>query len=262
MWIAKPLPLYLSWQTYQHFNRFILERVPYFLLTKRYRVNMKVAIVGANGKVGRLVCNKLKECKSFATPLALVRTEEQVDHFEREVGIEASLTSIEDSNVGQIAAALKGCDAVVFSAGAGGKGVERIFTVDLDGCVKTIEACEIAGIKRFIVVSAINAEDREFWWNTALRNYYIAKRTADHEVKNSKLDYTILHPGSLMLGGGTGKLTPVARVQETKKNHYAIQREDVASVIVESLLNPQKTIRKTIPLANGEQPISEFIQSL
>ncbi|SCW00849.1 LAFE_0C13366g1_1 [Lachancea fermentati] len=225
-------------------------------------MGLKVVVIGANGRVGRILCAQLKANDKFDTPLAIVRTSEQVQYFENQVGVYASLTNIEDSNIDEIADVLEGYDAVVWTAGAGGKGIERIFTVDLDGAMKVIEACEAADVKRFVMVSAINAEHREFWWHTALRNYYIAKRTSDFVLRHSSLDYTILQPGSLLSGEGTGKLCPEDRVQETRSNHYQIEREDVASVIVECLANPAKTVKKTISLANGDQPISEFIHTL
>ncbi|AJS86835.1 hypothetical protein H803_YJM1381M00233 [Saccharomyces cerevisiae YJM1381] len=224
---------------------------------------MKVAVVGASGKVGRLLINQLKANDSFSTPLAIVRTQDQVNYFKNEVGVDASLTDIENASVSEITDAIKAYDAVVFSAGAGGKGMERIFTVDLDGCIKVVEACEKAGIKRFVVVSALKAEDRDFWYNIkGLREYYIAKRSADREVRNSNLDYTILQPGSLELNKGTGLLQPLDKLEEKASVNYSINREDVASFIVESLLHPNATVKKTISLVNGTEPMEKFIQSL
>lgn len=225
---------------------------------------LRVAVVGANGKVGRLLVNLLKNQKeNFATPLAIVRTEEQVKHFQDEVRVDASLTSIETATVPELQKAFKGCDAVVFSAGAGGKSVDRIFTVDLEGCAKVVEACEGAGIARFIIVSAIKAEDRSFWWDLeGLRSYYIAKKAADLYVRNSKLNWTILQPGFLGTGPATGKLVKVDQLETKKDANYHVERADVAHAILESLLNPEKTKRKTIPLANGDIPIKDFIDSL
>lgn len=224
---------------------------------------LKVAVVGANGKVGRLLLNQLKNSSSFSTPLAIVRTQEQVEHFENKVGVDAVLTDIENASVNEIVDAIKGYDAVVFSAGAGGKGVERIFTVDLDGCIKVVEACENAGVKRFVVVSALRAEDRDFWWNLeGLREYYIAKRSADREIRNSKLDYTILQPGTLESNEGTGLFQPLDKLDEKATGLYSINNEDVASFVTQTLLRPDVTVGKTIPLVNGDEPVESFIQSL
>ncbi|CCH62686.1 hypothetical protein TBLA_0I00210 [Henningerozyma blattae CBS 6284] len=217
---------------------------------------LKVAIIGANGKVGRLLINRLKAYPSkFDIPLAIVRTKEQKEYFEQEVGVKASLTSIEDCTVDELTVAIKGYDAVVFSAGAGGRGIERIFTVDLEGCRKAMEACEKIHISRFLVVSAVKADVRSFWWNTGLRNYYIAKSAADEITKNSKLDFTILQPGWLGTDKGTGRFQPLDRFEEKSPNNYAIEREDVAEALEYSILNPKLTARKVIPLANGDKPI-------
>ncbi|KAG0672189.1 hypothetical protein C6P45_003664 [Maudiozyma exigua] len=201
---------------------------------------LKVAIVGASGKVGSFVVKQLtNDPTHFATPLALVRTPEQVKHWKSEIGIDAKLTSIENDDVETIAKAIKGVDAMVFSAGAGGKGVERIFTVDLDGCLKVAEACEQVGVKRFILVSAIMAENRKFWWNlTGLREYYIAKRSADRKYIHAN------------------------KAEADFAEHKEIARQDVALFIKEALLHPKETNRKTIPLVNGTVPVNDFIKEL
>lgn len=227
-------------------------------------MSLKVAIVGASGKVGTHLVKQLQaDTKHFATPLALVRTAQQVSHWTNTCGIEASLTSIESATVPEITAAIKGCDAVVFAAGAGGKGVERIFTVDLDGCLKVAEACEAAGVKRFVLVSAIMAENREFWWDIpGLREYYIAKRSADREVRCTKLDYTIVQPGWLTDDASTGKFVKAADAEKVFAQTKAIARADVALFIKEALLHPRETNRKTIPLINGNEPVAEFLSQL
>lgn len=225
---------------------------------------LKVAIIGANGKIGRFLVDYLKHDPThFDTPLAIVRNAEQQEYFNKEVQINASLTSIEHTSVKEVAAAIKGYDAVVFTAGAGGKGVERIFTVDLDGCCKALEACEVAGVNRFIVVSALKAEDRDFWWDIpGLREYYIAKRAADHDVRLSKINWTILQPGWLQDEPSTGKLTPLDQVEERIKVDKTIKRQDVALFIKEALLHEKETVHKTITLVNGDVPINEFITTL
>lgn len=225
--------------------------------------SLRVAIVGANGKIGRHLINYLKESTQFAKPLAIVRKKEQQEYFTNEVGIDASLTSIEHATANEIATAIKGSDAVVFTAGAGGKGVERIFTVDLDGCCKTLEACKQAGIKRFVIVSALKAEEREFWWDIpGLREYYIAKRAADHDVRQSGLDYTILQPGWLTDEEPKGKFTALDKIDERIKTDKSVPRKDVALFIKEALLHPKETDKKTITLVNGDIPMNEFVTSV
>jgi uncharacterized protein YbjT (DUF2867 family) len=119
---------------------------------------MNVAVVGANGQIGKQVVGFLKE--DGHTPRAIVRKEEQVQSFEQE-GVEAALVDLEGT-VEQISNGLKGADAVVFSAGSGGStGSDKTLLIDLDGAVKTMEATKEAGIERFIIVSALQAHHRE-----------------------------------------------------------------------------------------------------
>lgn len=76
------------------------------------------------------------------------------------------------STVDSIATAAKGCDAIVFTAGSGGKtGDDKTLLIDLDGAGKTIEAAEKAGIDRFIMVSAIQANNRDNWHHNILPYY-------------------------------------------------------------------------------------------
>ncbi|SCV02338.1 LANO_0F16952g1_1 [Lachancea nothofagi CBS 11611] len=222
---------------------------------------MKVAILGAHGRVGQILCKLLKKSRGFE-PLAIVRELDQKAYFEQELGVDADVIDIENSSVDQIGAVLKDCDAVVWTAGAGGKGIERIFTVDLDGSMKTIEACQKFQVDRFVMISAINAENREAWWPTALRNYYIAKRTADYVLRTSGLQYTILQPGSLSSESGTGQLCPLDAIKDKKANHYSIEREDVAQFIKLALENPELTLHKSIPLANGDLKMQDFLSQI
>ena len=76
------------------------------------------------------------------------------------LGAEVRLLDIERESSEEFARAFAGCRAVVFSAGAGTDGkVERKRTVDLEGSLKSIEACKAAGIKRFVQISALAVDD-------------------------------------------------------------------------------------------------------
>ncbi|UGU16120.1 NAD(P)H-binding protein [Sinomicrobium kalidii] len=99
-----------------------------------------ILIVGASGKVGKILAEKLKNAPDFI-PTAFFRSPGQKVFFE-EMGVAYHVGSIENSPE-EIADALKGMDAVVFSAGSGGHtGDDKTLTVDLDGAVKVMEAAE------------------------------------------------------------------------------------------------------------------------
>ncbi|AET38886.1 uncharacterized protein Ecym_3399 [Eremothecium cymbalariae DBVPG len=223
----------------------------------------KIAVIGARGGVGRLIMKKLVESDDF-TPFPFVRKREQLEELEKECGVKGTCKNIEDSSVEEIAELIKGCDALVFTAGQGGKGpVERIFSVDLDGAIKATEACEMAGVKQLVIVSALGTDNRKLWEETGLRYYFIAKKSADVSLETSTLDYTILQPGALLSGEkGTGLYTLPDEVESKAAIHYAVEREDVAAAIFYSLSHPQAVKRKRIPLVNGDRSISELIAAL
>lgn len=214
----------------------------------------KVLVLGANGKVGRIVTQKLKDSSRFA-PTATFRKEEQKDYF-REMGVDYQVLSLEDT-VEKLEAAIKGMDAVVFTAGSGGDtGDDMTLAVDLDGAVKAMEAADKAGVKRFVMVSGMSADDRSKWKASGINGYYIAKHYADRILKSSGLDYTILRPGLLLDEKGSETITT-----DNPGSQKGVPREDVANVILEVLDN-NNAIGHTIEFNQGETPIKEAIENL
>lgn len=224
---------------------------------------VKVAIVGANGKIARLLISRLAKLTQEFETTAVIRNPDQIQSF-KDLGVNALVAPVTDS-VATITKNLTGFDAVVFSAGAGGKGgLEATLAVDLDGASKVVEACEAAKVNRFIIISALKADDREFWYQTPIRNYYACKMFADREVRRSRLDYTILQPGALADGEGTGKvidLNHCSNISNEDVKGKSIHRDDVALALLETLRN-KKTIGKTISLLNGNVPLTEAFNAL
>ncbi|MFI8577657.1 SDR family oxidoreductase [Rossellomorea aquimaris] len=214
---------------------------------------MNVAVVGANGQIGKQVIGLLKE-SSEHMPKAIVRKEEQARAFEQD-GVQSSLVDLEGT-VDEITQGLKGADAVVFTAGSGGKtGSDKTLLIDLDGAVKTMDAANQAGIDRFIMVSALQAHNRENW-NESLKPYYVAKHFADRALEQSGLTYTIIRPGGLLNEAGTGKVTGGENL-----SRESIPREDVAATIVASL-DEERTFNKGFDLISGNDGIEEAVRNV
>lgn len=214
----------------------------------------KILVLGANGKVGRIVTQKLKDSSRFV-PTATFRKSEQKDFFKK-MGVDYKLVSLEDS-VDNLQQAFKGMDAIVFTAGSGGNtGDDMTLAIDLDGAVKAMEAADKAGVKRFVMVSAMHADDRSKWKSSGINGYYIAKHYADRILKSSKLDYTILRPGLLLDEKGSESITTV-KPEEQK----GVPREDVANLILE-VLDHNNTIGQTIEFNQGDTPIKEVVTKL
>src|SRR5699024_1511816 len=106
-----------------------------------------VFVIGANGRIGKQLVGLLHQSDKH-TVRAMVRDKDQKEFLE-DGGVEAVLADLEHSTVEELAEAAKDCDAIVFTAGSGpNTGADKTILVDLDGAAKSIEAAEIAGIKR------------------------------------------------------------------------------------------------------------------
>lgn len=214
---------------------------------------MKVFLVGANGQIGKQVLQQLSASDKHSVK-AMVRKQEQLDDL-KEQGFDAVLANLEGS-VSELEKAMQGADAVVFSAGSGGStGYDKTLLIDLDGAVKTMEAAEKVGAKRFVLVSTIQAHRRENWIDE-LKPYYVTKHYADRMLEASKLNYTIIRPGWLLNEPGTGKVVATDDLEIGK-----IPRVDVAKTIV-AVLDEPNTIRKSFDLISGEADIKEALQQV
>jgi uncharacterized protein YbjT (DUF2867 family) len=215
--------------------------------------NMKVVVVGANGQIGKTLVRFLKEDAGHS-PVAMVRKEEQVELFKNEC-LDTVLADLEGS-VDSLVHAVEGSDANVFAAGSGGStGADKTLLIDLDGAAKMVEAADIAGVKRFVMVSALQANNREKW-NEKIRPYYAAKHYADKVLVASDLNYTIVRPGFLLNEAGTGRVKIVENLERG-----SIPREDVARVLFE-ILAAENTYKKSFDLISGDDRIQDAVENI
>jgi uncharacterized protein YbjT (DUF2867 family) len=150
-----------------------------------------------------------------------------------------------------------GADAIVFAAGAGpGSGPERKRTVDLGAAVKCVEAAEALGVSRFVIVSSIGAHDPD-GGPEAMRPYLRAKAEADARVARSGLDWTIVRPGGLENGPGTG----LVDVSTQLGRRGQVPRDDVALVLAETLQAPN-TVGLTFEVFSGETQARAAVRAL
>ena len=212
---------------------------------------VNVVIVGGHGKIAMRLEKILAERGD--SPRGIVRKTEQADDLEK-IGAEPIVLDIE--NVDDIDDAFAGADAVVFAAGAGpGSGPARKLTVDYGGAVKSVQAAIAKEIRRFVIVSSINADHPERW-SEEMKPYFEAKADADKFVAESGLDYTIVRPGGLTDDPGTGKVEIAEDL-----GSGTVPRDDVALVLAE-VLRADNTIGKAFDLLSGETPVAEAIAAL
>lgn len=160
-------------------------------------------------------------------------------------------------DVTKLASLMAGCDAVYFVAGSRGK---DLLQTDAMGAVKTMQAAERAGIKRYIMLSSMYALQPEKWAEypalAAITDYNIAKFFADNYlIKSTNLDYTIVQPASLTEAAGTGK------VSFGSGNDTTNPIPDVAQVLAD-VLHADNTIGKVIMMRSGETPIADAVKNV
>jgi len=215
---------------------------------------MKVLILGGHGKIALRLARILVERGDSV--IGVIRNPEQAADLE-EIGAEPVVVDVENESADALAEHVRGSDAVVFAAGAGpGSGSERKRTVDYGAAVKLIEACEGTGVDRYAIVSAMGV-DRESY-PESMKPYYEAKRDADDALRASSLAYTIVRPGALTDGVGSGL---IAAGHPLEGGGPSVPRDDVAATLAAVLAEPL-TAGLTFDLLSGDTPIDEAIAAL
>ncbi len=215
---------------------------------------MKVLVIGANGRIGtRVVKNCVKkgiECR------VLIRDKNQKSKFD-ELGAEAFVGNLH----GNLSNVFQGCDTVVFSAGSGtGTGAEATLLIDLWGSIRAIEQAEKSGVKRFIMVSSLKAND-PLRGPEKIQHYLVARNQADARLLGSSVpECTVLRPGRLLDEPATGKLNCKFDWNDKTNILSVVTRDDVAAVIVNVLESPLPT-GTIVDFINGDTPIVGFMNS-
>jgi uncharacterized protein YbjT (DUF2867 family) len=211
-----------------------------------------IAIAGGHGKIALILGRLLSERGD--TVRGLIRNPDQEGDL-RAAGVDPVVCDLERD--GDVAAAIRGADAVVFAAGAGpGSGDARKSTMDKGGAVKLIEAAKAEGISRYLIVSSMGADKAPEDGSEGFGAYLQAKFEADEALRASGLDYTVVRPGGLTDDEGTGQVRIAASTGRGQ-----IPRADVAAVFVACLDQPG-TIGKSFDLIGGDTPIPAALAAL
>jgi nucleoside-diphosphate-sugar epimerase len=212
---------------------------------------MEVLVAGGHGQIALHLLRLLAERGDRGR--GLIRNADHAADLV-EVGADPVLCDLEQDDPRQHVGAAQ---AIVFAAGAGpGSGPERKRTVDYGAAVKLIEAASELGVPRFVMVSSMGTADVEHA-PEAMRPYLQAKRDADDALMASGLDWTIVRPGRLTDGPGTGSVDAALALGRRGE----ITREDTALVIREALGRPN-TIRVAFDVLEGPTPVGVALDAL
>jgi uncharacterized protein YbjT (DUF2867 family) len=216
---------------------------------------MRIVVAGGHGQVA-LRLERLLTAADHAA-LGIVRNPDHVDDV-RAAGAEALICDLEETDVDTVAGHLDGADAVVFAAGAGpGSGIPRKTTVDRNASMLMADAAEQAGVRRFVQISSMGAgAPPRPGTDETFAAYLRAKTEAEEDLRRRDLDWTVLRPGGLTKGPGTGRVRLAASVPRGQ-----ISRDDVAAVIV-GLVTDARGIGQTLELVAGDTPIEHALRQL
>lgn len=209
---------------------------------------MHVFIAGANGQIGQYLLQEMANSDHEAR--ALIRHPGQGPELQQLGATETVLGDLEQD----CSEAMRGCDAVIFTAGSGPHtGPDKTIDVDQEGAIRLVDTARAMGIKRFIMVSSMRAEEPEKG-PEKIRHYLRAKRNADEHLKNSGLNYTIVRPGRLTNDDGTGKVAVSSKLEAFGE----IPRQDVARVLL-AVLDSDTTNNCVFDVVSGDTPVSEAL---
>ena len=211
---------------------------------------MIVAIAGAHGKIAVALTRLLTGGGDEV--LGLIRNPDHASEIS-DGGARPAVCDLEQATVEEIAGLIDGADAVVFAAGAGpGSGAERKLRMDRDGAIKLLEAARTAGVQRYVIISAVGAENPSSG-DDVFSVYLRAKAEADEAVRASDRDWTVLRPGGLTDEPGSGRV----RI-ESEPFGGRIARSDVAGVLARLLPDP-RSYGSVLYLNGGEEPIEQAL---
>lgn len=220
---------------------------------------MRIVIAGAHGQIGLLLGRRLAD--GGDTVVGLVRAAGQQDDL-REAGVEPAVVDLESASVDEVAAAVRGADAVVFAAGAGpGSGPERKDSVDRAGAVLLADAAEAAGVGRYLLLSSMGVEQvRDGATPDGVPDAFVvylrAKLAAEDDVRARPSAWTVLRPGALTDDAGSGRVELAPSVPRGE-----VPREDVAAVLA-ALLHAPATAGTVLELRSGEVGVEAAVAAV
>ncbi|MCW2808359.1 MAG: hypothetical protein JWQ93_2314 [Marmoricola sp.] len=143
-----------------------------------------------------------------------------------------------------------------FAAGGGADGnAARKETVDKGAAIMLADAAEAAGVRRYVMVSAMGTDRADPKSDDVMQVYLRAKQAADDDVRSRDLDWTIVKPGMLTDD------VPTGMVQVGELERGAVTRADVAHVLAE-VIESENTIGRTFDVLGGDRPVKQAVAEL
>jgi uncharacterized protein YbjT (DUF2867 family) len=215
-----------------------------------------IAVIGGHGKVARLLAPILVAGEHTVT--AVVRNPDHVDDVAA-TGADPLVADVESLGAVELGDLLRGHDALVWSAGAGGGNPTRTYAVDRDAAIRSMEAAEEVGIHRYVMLSYFGAgPDHGTPEDSAFFPYAEAKAAADSRLRESGLDWTIVAPSRLTDEAGSGRIE-VDGPGDKSVEKGEVSRADVAAVVA-AVLERDDTVGRVIAFNGGGTAIEDALR--
>jgi len=206
---------------------------------------------GGHGRVALLATRILSERGHRVT--SVIRDPDQSDEV-RAHGGEPRVADVQQQSLTDLAELVRGHDAVVWSAGAGGGSADRTWAIDRDAAILSVQAAAKAGVDRYVMVSWSGSvldhgvpQDDDFF------AYAQSKMTADAVVRDSGLRWTVVAPSTLTDDEATGEV-------DWDGSATQVPRGDVAQVVAD-VLEDEGTVGRTYRFNGGGTSVAEFLRS-
>lgn len=215
---------------------------------------MRIVIAGGHGKIALRLERLLRDAGD--EPVGIIRRADQTADLTA-AGAESVVLDLENTGVDELAEIVQGAGAVVFAAGAGpGSGAARKLTVDRNAAGLLADAASVAGVRRYVMVSAMRVDEADPDSDEVFQVYLRAKAAADEDLRGRDLDWTIIRPGRLTDEPGTGLVE-----LGDGAGYGEIPRDDVATLVHGALREPS-TVGKQFAAVGGDTPVGSALAGL
>jgi uncharacterized protein YbjT (DUF2867 family) len=204
---------------------------------------MRIAVLGASGRTGRLVVEQAIE-RGHEPRLVVRRPEAALDE---------TWAVADGRDAAALAVALRGCDAVAFAIGPTGPADPRVVTECL---AATLQAMSASGVRRIAVVTAdgphadsgdpLSRFVAKPILNRLLRESFADFRSAEELLRTSDVEWTVIRPSRL-----TDRPTRRYRARRNASLWFGIKtsRPATAAAVLDAL-EDRDTIGAAITVAN------------
>ncbi len=208
-----------------------------------------IFVAGGSGRVGRYIVARLE--RSGRGYRALTRSRAAAIERWGNDFANANWTEGDVRNAAQMRAAMVGATSVISVVGSRQlSGDNSAEFVDYRGVANLVDAAKAAGVRHFVLLTAIGVTDTEHPFNKATRGALEWRYKGEEYLRDSGLPYTIVRPAGLQDRPANEQALWIEQGDNWKPFLRAtLARDDLAAVLIE-VLNTPSAINATFEIAN------------